>query len=143
MHSNIALEKYLQAQENTYLQALSEIKAGKKQSHWIWFIFPTIASRFAPTEYNIKYALQNKQEAIDYLNHPILGQRLIEITTELFKSPTTNIQDIFPKPDIKKIKACMTLFYKIAPEIDMFQKVIIKYYLAEFDQTTIQLVDNL
>lgn len=137
-------EKYLTAQENTYQIALSEIKAGKKQTHWIWFIFPTIANRFAPTEYNIKYALQNKQKAIDYLNHPILGPRLIEITTELYNSTKENTQDIFPKPDIKKIKACITLFYKISPEIDIFSKVIKKYYLDEFDEMTINLLnDNL
>ncbi len=131
-------EKYLKTQEVNYSIALSEIKSGKKKSHWIWYIFPTIANRFINSEYNIKYAIQNKEEAIEYLNHEILGKRLIEITTELANLPTNKIEDIFPKPDIKKVKACMTLFQQISDNNEVFSKVLEKYFNNQRDENTLK-----
>lgn len=131
-------EKYIKAQEENYSKALSEIKSGKKKSHWIWFIFPTIANRFINSEFNIKYAIQNKQEAIEYLNHEILGKRLIEITTELANLPSNKIEDIFPKPDIKKVKASMTLFEHISNNEDVFSKVLEKYFNNQRDEITLK-----
>lgn len=131
-------EKYIKAQEVNYTKALTEIKSGKKKSHWIWYIFPTIANRFINSEYNIKYAIQNKQEAIDYLNHEILGKRLIEITTELLNLTTNKIDDIFPIPDIKKVKACMTLFQQISNNDDVFSKVLEKFFDNQRDEITLK-----
>lgn len=136
--SNIdILERFVLAQESTYNQALIEIKNGKKETHWIWFIFPTIANRFAATDYNIKYAITNLEEAIQYYKHPILGKRLIEITTELYKLQEKTIEDIFPKPDIKKVKSCMTLFSLVPNSNPVFKSVLDKFYNGETDVLTI------
>lgn len=132
------LERFVLAQESTYPQALIEIKNGKKETHWIWYIFPTIAKRFANTEYNIKYSILNIEEAIQYYNHPILGKRLIEITTVLYKLQDKSIEDIFPKPDIKKVKSCMTLFSMVQNANPVFKLVLDKFFNGETDFRTLE-----
>lgn len=113
-----------------------KLKNGKKENHWIWYIFPTIANRFAATDFNIKYAISNLDEAIKYYNHPILGKRLIEINTELYKIKDKSIEEIFPKPDIEKVKSCMTLFSLVPNVNPIFQKILYKYYNCQIDEKT-------
>lgn len=132
--------KYLEAQEGIYEVALQEIKQGKKVTHWMWFIFPTIANRFAQTDYNIKYALNSIDEVIEYYNHPILGKRLIEITIALEQLPEQNIENIFPKKDVKKLIACMTLFMQLPNTNPIFFKVINKYLNSQIDKPTLELL---
>ena len=131
------LERFIVAQENNYYIALKEIAAGKKQTHWVWYIFPTIANRFAFTEYNFKYSISNIEEAIQYYNHPLLGARLIEITSILYNLKNQTIEEVFPKPDIKKLKASMSLFYMASNKNELFKNVLNKYFNGEFDIETI------
>jgi uncharacterized protein (DUF1810 family) len=135
------LTRFLEAQETKYNQALSEIKKGKKQSHWMWFIFPQIAG-LGFSEYNVYYAIKNLEEAAQYLDHPILGQRLVNITKAVLEINEKTANEIFGKPDDRKLKSCMTLFSQIKNTDPIFQKVLDKYFQGFKDEKTIQLLNN-
>ena len=135
------LQRFLTAQETTYNEALSEITKGKKQSHWMWFIFPQIAG-LGFTDYNVLYGIKNLEEATQYLQHPVLGKRLIEISKAVFEINGKTANDIFGKPDDRKLKSCMTLFAQITKTDPIFQKVLDKFYQGNKDEKTIQLLNN-
>ena len=124
------LNRFEIAQNGSYNSALEELKNGKKIGHWMWYIFPQIeglgASPMART-----YAIRNKKEAIAYLNHKILGTRLIEITTELnsIKDKSANI--IFGRTDSLKLKSCMTLFESITSNNVIFSEILQKFFDGE------------
>ena len=135
------LNRFLEAQQNTYPIALAEIKNGKKASHWMWFIFPQIEG-LGFTDFNIFYAIKDIPEAVSYLQHPILGHRLIEISKELLKIENKPVLDIMGKPDTKKLKSCMTLF-SILPDSDsVFKSVLDKFYQGETDEKTIPILKS-
>lgn len=133
------LNRFLEAQETKFNDALSEIKNGKKRTHWMWFIFPQITG-LGFTDFNIYYAIQNKEEAIQYLNHPILGKRLIEITKAVAEINGKTALEIFGKPDERKLKSCMTLFSILNNPNPIFQQVLDKYYKGMEDENTLQLI---
>lgn len=135
------LNRFLEAQQNTYPTALEEIKNGKKASHWMWFIFPQIVG-LGFTDYNIFYAIKDMNEAISYLQHPILGHRLIEISNELLKIENKTAQEIMGKPDTKKLKSCMTLFSVLPNTDSVFKSVLDKFYQGETDEKTIALLKS-
>lgn len=141
METKYNLDRFLEAQETTYAEALSEIKKGKKQSHWMWFIFPQVAG-LGFTDYNVFYAIKNSEEATQYLQHPVLGKRLIEISTALLKINEKTANEIFGKPDDRKLKSCMTLFAQIPNTDPIFQKVLDKYYQGTKDEKTLQLLNS-
>ncbi|HRP32567.1 MAG TPA: DUF1810 domain-containing protein [Agriterribacter sp.] len=132
------LNRFLKAQERDYATALSEIKSGRKRSHWMWYIFPQLAG-LGLSETSKFYAIRDKNEAIAFLNHPLLGARLIEITTALLSLQQTNPTSIFGQPDDMKLRSCMTLFAAIdtAPH-PVFQRVLDKYFDGKRDQATLQ-----
>ena len=99
------IEKYVKAQDVWYNQALVEIKKGKKESHWMWFIFPQLKG-LGYSGTNNFYSIQSKEEAIQYLNHPILGKNLIEISTALLEVKNKTAFEIFGTPDYLKLKSC-------------------------------------
>lgn len=134
------LSRFLIAQENTYLTALSEIKNGQKRTHWMWYIFPQIMG-LGTTEISIKYSINDIDEAISYLNHPVLGERLKEITEELLKINGKSAFEIFSSPDDKKLKSCMTLFSLVSHEPNVFQRVLEKYYKGEKDERTLEITN--
>lgn len=133
------LNRFLEAQQTKFNDALSEIKNGKKRSHWMWFIFPQIAG-LGFTDFNIYYAIQNTEEATQYLNHPILGKRLIEITKAVSEINGKTALEIFGKPDERKLKSCMTLFNILNNPNPIFQQVLDKYYKGLEDENTLQLI---
>ncbi|HUH75285.1 MAG TPA: DUF1810 domain-containing protein [Chitinophagales bacterium] len=139
--SNI-LDRFLEAQETTYESALSEIKAGLKRSHWMWFIFPQYKGLgFSST--TKFYAIDSIKEAQEYLNHPILGKRLREISNELLLLESNDITSIMGVPDDKKLQSSMTLFAEIeASEENVFLKVIEKYYNGNLDPRTLMLINE-
>ncbi|MBK0369842.1 DUF1810 domain-containing protein [Flavobacterium agrisoli] len=133
------LNRFLQAQTNTYATALEEIQNGQKQSHWMWFIFPQIAG-LGFTDYNIFYAIKNIKDAQAYYNHPILGKRLIEISEAILQVQNKTALEILGKPDSRKLKSCMTLFLQLPNAAPIFQKVLDKYYNAAQDEKTIEIL---
>lgn len=132
------LERFIKAHQNAYLIALKEIKNGKKQSHWMWYIFPQLAD-LGHSPVAKYYGIRNKEEAIDYLNNDLLKNHLIEISEALLKIDD-DINNILGYPDNLKLRSCMTLFHEIDPSIDIFMKVIKKFYNGELDRNTINLL---
>ena len=132
------LTRYLSPHKNDYQKALQEIKSGKKTSHWMWYIFPQIKG-LGNTDYAKLYAIQNLAEAKEYINHPILGAHLLEISWELIKLPSDDAFEIFGKPDNRKLKSCMTLFAQVSDN-PVFTKVLDKFYEGEMDQKTLDIL---
>ena len=129
------LERFINAQGNSYHIALKEIKNGKKLSHWMWFIFPQI-NGLGLSSMAKDYSIKNSQEAKDYLNHNILGKRLIEITNALIELESRSAKSIFGYPDYLKLKSSMTLFKIISSNNDIFSDVLVKYFNGEVCEYT-------
>jgi uncharacterized protein (DUF1810 family) len=126
---NYNLERFLEAQETDYSVALREIQGGKKSGHWIWFIFPQIKG--LGHSYNSEfYGISGTEEAKAYLNHPVLGVRLREITTALLNCGNPSADNILGFPDVLKVKSCMTLFDLVSPN-DIFNDVLFKFYESQ------------
>jgi uncharacterized protein (DUF1810 family) len=130
------LSRFTEAQENDYRVALSEIQNGKKRSHWMWYIFPQIAG-LGFSETSRFYAIVNLQEATDYLNHPVLGKRLVEISEALLATEGKTANQIFGNPDDLKLKSSMTLFSAVKGAPPVFEQVLDKYFGGAKDQKTL------
>ena len=139
METDTSLKRFLEAQKNTYDIALSEIKAGHKASHWMWFIFPQI-SGLGHSYMDAVYSIKSFDEAKAYINEPTLRSRIIEISSALLELKSSNPTEVMGWPDDMKLKSSMTLFEKAAPEIDIFGKVLDKYYGGERDEKTLVLI---
>lgn len=121
------LNRFMIAQEESYSLALEEIKSGRKTSHWMWYIFPQIHG-LGISSTSIKYSIKSEEEAINYLKHPILGNRLHEITTLLLGLENKSAHEIFGSPDDKKLRSSMTLFNVIQTDYKIFEAVLEKYF---------------
>jgi uncharacterized protein (DUF1810 family) len=133
------LKRFLDAQENDYRRALAEIKRGRKQSHWMWYIFPQIAGLgFSST--SKLYAIRDRAEAVSYLKHPVLGARLIETSEALLEIEGKTAYQIFNSPDDMKLKSSMTLFGSIENSHPVFQRVLDKYFGGAKDLRTLELL---
>jgi uncharacterized protein (DUF1810 family) len=135
------LKRYLDAQEVHYPIALSEIKKGKKQSHWMWYIFPQIQG-LGFSEISKFYAIKDINEAQQYLKHPLLGSRLILICNELLKIESNNANKIFGSPDDLKLRSCMTLFSLIQNTNPVFQLILEKFFDGTKDNKTLQIISG-
>ena len=134
------LERFLKAQDKDYEQALKEIKKGRKTSHWIWYIFPQIAGLgFSST--SKYYSIKDKNEAIEYLVNNTLKHRLIEICEALLSLESDDATYVMGYPDDLKLKSSMTLFSEVS-DIDVFKKVLDKFYNGEKDEMTILLLNK-
>ncbi len=132
------LNRFVEAQKNTYKIALNEIKNGYKQSHWIWYIFPQ--HKHLGYSYNSKfYGISCLEEAKEYLFHPVLGIRLKEILTTLLEHSDKAIEDILGDIDALKLKSSMTLFDIVSSD-DIFHTVLNVFYSGERDNLTLSLL---
>ena len=133
--ANYDLERFIEAQKYDYDGALREIKNGLKQGHWIWYVFPQIKG--LGHSYNSEfYGISSKEEAKAYLEHPVLGSRLREITQALLDYNNKTADDILGFPDVLKVRSCMTLFDLVSPN-DIFNDVLYKYYEGQRCDKTI------
>ena len=133
------LERFLQAQEADYARALAEIQAGRKRSHWIWYIFPQVEGLgFSAT--SRRYSIKSLAEAEAYLRHPVLGPRLIECCEAALLVQGRSALDIFGSPDDMKLKSCATLFAAVSPAGSPFHRLLDKYYQGSRDHRTLQLL---
>ena len=135
--SNTDLKRFLDAQQCDYTIALTEIKAGRKQSHWMWYIFPQVAG-LGFSEMAQYYAIKNREEAIAYLGHPVLGKRLVEISTVLLGLQENNAGRIMGSPDDMKLRSCMTLFSLVSETDPVFEAVLKKFFDGNKDPATLQ-----
>jgi len=136
---NYNLERFLDPQKINYVIALGEIKAGHKRTHWIWYIFPQLKGLGRSTNAD-QYGISDIDEANAYLQHPILGQRLIEISEALLELKTGNPAAVMGYPDDVKLKSSMTLFAAVPDADPVFEKVLKKYFFATKDARTLQLL---
>jgi uncharacterized protein (DUF1810 family) len=133
------LERYLSAQKGVYQTALNELRAGRKQSHWMWYIFPQIKG-LGFTEISRHYAIKDLGEAREYLSHRVLGPRLILACNTLLELDTNNAHQIFGSPDDLKLKSSMTLFLAVSNADPVFEKVLQKFYNGLRDHVTLKIL---
>ena len=135
------LQRFITAQEGVYDQVLTELRNGRKQTHWMWYIFPQIAGLGFSTTSKF-YAIQSIDEAQAYLQHSKLGQGLIECTRTVLAIEGRPAHDIFGSPDDVKFRSCMTLFEFIAGADSVFAQALDKFYAGERDNRTLQLLQK-
>lgn len=134
------MERFIEAQERHYQLALTEVQAGKKQSHWIWYIFPQMRG-LGRSYFAHMYGIRDREEAEEYLNHQVLGKRLREITSALLAHEERTAEEIFGDLDAMKVKSCMTLFDIISPE-DIFSEVLRRFYSNTRCEITIAMLSK-
>jgi uncharacterized protein (DUF1810 family) len=133
------LQRFVDAQVRDYPIALSEIKSGRKRSHWMWYIFPQIRG-LGFSDMARFYALTDASEAAEYLRHSILGERLIRISAELLKLESNNARAVMGSPDDLKLRSCMTLFSLLSGTDPVFDAVLKKFFGGVKDEKTVQLM---
>ncbi|HEY9769815.1 MAG TPA: DUF1810 domain-containing protein [Coleofasciculaceae cyanobacterium] len=135
------LNRFISAQDQVYDRVLAELKNGRKRSHWMWYIFPQLDG-LAQSTTSKYYAIKSREEAIAYLNHSVLGARIIECAKTIVAIEGKTVSEIFGYPDDLKLKSSMTLFSEITPE-PTFIRVLDKYFQGEQDDRTLQLLKKL
>ncbi|WP_088893505.1 DUF1810 domain-containing protein [Leptolyngbya ohadii] len=133
------LNRFLQAQEEDFTRALAEVKQGQKQTHWMWYIFPQLEGLGYSSNARY-YGIKTLAEARAYLEHPILGLRLIEITEAVLKVEGRSAYDIFGSPDDRKLQSCATLFAAVSPVGSVFDRLLDQYFDGEHDSKTLRLL---
>ena len=134
-----SLDRFLEAQERMYPIALKEIQNGEKESHWMWYIFPQLRG-LGKSQMAYTYGINGIEEAKEYLAHPVLSARLIEITEVLLTHKGKDIYDIMGDIDDMKLHSSMTLFALISENGSVFHQVLYCFYDGEMDECTLRLV---
>ncbi|MDA0745352.1 MAG: DUF1810 domain-containing protein [bacterium] len=134
------LSRFVEAQRNTYSQALAELRRGRKESHWMWFIFPQIDGLGRSTTAK-HYAIKSKEEAVAYLNHSTLGARLLECCNTILEIRDRSASEIFGFPDDMKLRSCVTLFAAMDDGDSVFTRVLDRYFDGEVDLRTIEILN--
>ncbi|MDQ2630369.1 MAG: DUF1810 domain-containing protein [Actinomycetota bacterium] len=131
------LQRFLDAQDEggTNERALAELRAGRKTSHWMWFVFPQRAG-LGQSEMSRRYAIASPAEARAYAEHPVLGQRLVECAEALLAHEGKSAQEILGAVDAVKLRSSMTLFAGVAPDQPAFARVLERYFDGEPDEST-------
>ena len=134
-----SIDRFLEPQKTAYPTALAEVSRGRKESHWMWYIFPQLKGlgRSAMSEF---YGISGMEEARAYLKDPVLGARLVEICNALLALEVEDIVQVMGRPDDKKLKSSMTLFEAAAEKPEVFQRVLDKYYQGKRDGRTLRML---
>lgn len=140
-HDPFNLSRFLGVQEEDYEPALAEIRAGKKQSHWMWYIFPQMAG-LGSSPMAQRYAIKSRAEAAAYLAHPVLGPRLVACAEAAVAVERKTAFDIFGWPDDMKLRSSATLFAAVSPPGSVFEKLLVKYFRGEPDPRTLELLQK-
>lgn len=133
------LSRFVAAQEGIYAQALAEIRAGRKTSHWMWFVFPQRAGLGSSPTARL-YAVQSLAEARAYLGHPVLGPRLAECAAAAAGIDGKSAAEVFGSPDDLKLRSCATLFAAVSPPGSVFERLLDKFFEGRPDERTISLL---
>lgn len=135
------LERFIRAQDPVFRDVLAELARGRKQSHWMWFVFPQIAGLGFSTM-SQRYAIGSRAEAAAYLAHPVLGPRLIQCTRLVLAVDGRTINAILGAPDDAKFRSSMTLFDAVSDEA-VFAEALAKYFAGERDDATLEILASL
>lgn len=133
------LQRFLDAQANDYRQALSELRAGAKRSHWIWYVLPQIRGLGSSSTAQ-RYAIADRAEAEAYVAHEVLGARLRECVAAILQHRARTARQILGTPDDLKFRSCLTLFREVAPEEPLFQAALDAFYGGEPDARTLAIL---
>lgn len=137
MSDRFDLNRFVAAQDPVYEQVREELAAGRKRTHWMWFVFPQIAGLgYSPMAQ--RYAISGLEEARAYLAHPVLGPRLLECTKLVLGHAGRSANAIFGSPDDMKLRSCMTLFAAAHRDAGVFQRVIDAFYDGKGDESTLE-----
>jgi uncharacterized protein (DUF1810 family) len=131
------LQRFVDAQAPVYDKVLDELRAGRKRSHWMWYIFPQVAG-LGRSDMAQRYAISSTDEAAAYLAHPVLGPRLRESAQLVADIDDAPIEQIFGSPDDRKFQSSMTLFADVAPDEAVFQANLDKYFDGCADPATLE-----
>lgn len=135
------LERFVAAQAPVMAQVREELRAGRKRSHWMWFVFPQLAGLgFSPMAQ--RYAIGSLEEARAYLAHPLLGPRLLDCCGLLLALQESDIHAIMGAPDDVKLRSCLTLFQQAAPQEPVFGQCLAKFYGGQPDAQTLALLSR-
>jgi len=140
-YSNNDLMRFLDAQNKLYLTAFSEIKKGKKETHWMWFIFPQLKGLGKSDTANY-YAIADLKEATKFLEHPILGKYLIEISELLLTFKRKSADGIFGDLDARKLRSSMTLFSLVENTNPIFREILDAFFSGEEDPLTLSIINS-
>lgn len=134
------IERFKLAQQRDYLTALEEVKRGRKESHWIWYVFPQLRG-LGYSEMSVYYGIEDYDEAVAYIGDAVLNYRLKTICYALLDHDNLTAEEIFGGVDAKKVQSCMTLFNIISPG-NVFEQVLIKFYDGKECETTKKLLKS-
>ena len=135
------LERFFPYHSNDYPKALAEIKAGHKETHCIWYIYPQLRG-LGRTQRSYEFVLENADEARLYLSHPVLGPDLLEITEALLSLDENDPVKVMGRIDAMKLRSCMTLFASVSEKGSVFHKVLDKFFGGKMDNTTISMLKS-
>jgi uncharacterized protein (DUF1810 family) len=133
------LGRFVQAQQGDFDRALAEIRGGKKRTHWMWYIFPQLDGLGSSATAK-RYAIKSIDEARAYLDHPVLGPRLLQCAEAAAGIEGRSATEIFGSPDDLKLRSCATLFACVSPPGSVFDRLLDKYYGGERDRKTLRLL---
>lgn len=131
------LGRFVAAQEHDFAQALAELQAGRKRSHWMWYIFPQIQG-LGSSGMAQRYAIRGNDEAAAYLNHPVLGPRLVACAEAMLAIENRSAREILGSPDDLKLRSSATLFALVSPPGSVFARVLEKFYAGQADEETLR-----
>lgn len=133
------LSRFVEAQEASYQQALSELRAGKKQSHWSWYILPQVLG-LGSSPMSVRYAIRSMAEAKAYLEHPLLGTRLRECVAAMNMHSGVSASEILGEIDAEKFWSCLTLFARAVGSESVFAEALRKYFSGRPDAATLAIL---
>jgi len=133
------LERFVRAQERDYAQALAELSAGRKRSHWIWYILPQLRE-LGRSQMARDYGIADRSEAARYFAHPVLGPRLVECVNAILRHSDRSAVEILGDIDALKFRSCLTLFAAVAPDEPAFTLALATYYQGQSDSETLRLL---
>lgn len=134
------LQRFVNAQRDTYAEALAELRIGRKRGHWMWFVFPQVAG-LSHSTIGARYAITSREEAVAYLAHPVLGPRLRACAETVLGVTGKTAHDIFSYPDDLKLRSSMTLFARLAEPDGPFRRVLEHYFEGEEDPATVAVLE--
>ncbi|MFJ2288558.1 DUF1810 domain-containing protein [Pseudomonas iridis] len=140
-HDPFDLQRFVQAQDPVFDRVLRELEAGRKRSHWMWFVFPQFAG-LGGSEMSRRFAIGSAAETQAYLDHPLLGARLRTCTQLVLNTEQRSIAEIFGHPDDLKFHSSMTLFSQFAAGESLFNQALERYFHGIPDEWTLQLLDS-
>ena len=141
MGNGAGLDRFVAAQDGVYREALAELRAGAKRSHWMWFVFPQIAG-LGMSAMSRHYAIRSLHEAQDYLAHPLLGARLRECTAAVLAHRGVSAEAIFGAVDAIKLRSSLTLFERAGEASDPFAAGLAAFFAGMRDEATLHLIDR-